>query len=101
MGSHYFVLITLYNSPNTSPRDDEIKGGELRGFYCADEQKRKADMLVWGSLKEGGHLKNLGVGVNDNIEIDINYIRGDNMDCFHLARNKDQLRVLVTTLMKF
>ena len=95
------MLITLYNSPNTSPSDDEIKGGELRGFYCADEQKRKADMLVRRRLNDGNHLKNVGVGGNDNIEIDIKYIRGENMDCFHLARNKDQLRVLVTTLMKF
>jgi len=97
----YFVLITLYNSPNISPPDDEIKGRELRGFYCANEQKRKADMLVWVRLKEGDRLKNLGVGGNDNIEIDIKYIGGENMDCFHLARNKDQLWVLVTTLMKF
>jgi len=95
------VLITSYHSPNTSPSDDEIKGGELRGLYCTDEQKRKADMVVWGSLKKGDHLNNVGVGGNDNIEIDIKYIGGENMDCFHLARNKDQLRVLVTTLMKF
>jgi hypothetical protein len=93
------VLITLYHSPNTFP-SDEIKGGELRGLYCADEQKRKADMLVWGRLKEGDHLKDLGVGGNDNIDMDIKYIGGENMDCFHLAQNKDQLWVLVTTLMK-
>jgi len=88
----YFVLITSYHSPNTSPSDDEIKGGKLRGLYCAEE-KRKADMFVWGRLKEGDHLKNLGVGGNDNIEIDIKYIGGENMDCFHLDRSKDQLRV--------
>jgi hypothetical protein len=39
-------------------------------------------------LKEGEHLKNLGVGGNDNIEIGIKYIGGEKMDCFHLVRSK-------------
>lgn len=60
------MLITSYHSPNTSPSVDEIKGGELRGLYRADE-KRKAEKVVWGRLKKGDHLKNIGVYGNYNI----------------------------------
>jgi hypothetical protein len=100
VGSYVFCANYLISFAKYFPSDHEIKGGELRGLYCAEE-KRKADMFVWGRLTEGDHLKNLGVGGNDNIEIDIKYIEEENMDCFHLDRSKDQLRFLVTTLMTF
>lgn len=53
-----------------------------------------------GRLKEGVHLRYLGVGGNNNTEIDIKYVGDEDMDCFQLAKNKDQLWALVMTLMK-
>jgi hypothetical protein len=61
-----------------------------RGVSWRHEKYRKAYRVLWGCLKEGDHIGNLGVGENDNIEMDIKYVGGKNMDCIHLARNKDQ-----------
>lgn len=67
-----------------------------------DVKKRKAYVVLWGRLKEGDHLRYLGVGGNDNTETDIKYeyIGNEDMDCFQLAKNKDQLWALMMTLMK-
>jgi hypothetical protein len=65
------------------------------------EKKRKAFRIVVGKLERRRPLGRPRRKSVDNIKIDYREIRWDGMDWIDLAKDMDQLRALVNTVMNF
>jgi hypothetical protein len=52
------------------------------------------------SLKERGHLEDLGVDRRDNIKISLKKIGYEGVDWINMAQDRDMWRAFVSTAMK-
>jgi hypothetical protein len=51
------------------------------------------------NLKGGDQTEDVGVGGGDNVRLYLREIRWQSVDCIHLARDRDQWRSVVNTVM--